>query len=514
MASLRIPISGLDSNYRTPGAFAEIVYAQGPAGAAAPGREVVLAMPMLASGTWTAGTLYRIDNAGEAETGAGAGSPLHRAAKIFRTANKDARLWGLPVAATTGGSPVAATATVTYATNASATGTAIVRVCGEECSFTFRSGDTPTIIAAGVMASINAKTWLPVTALNASGVLTITAKLLGLSQGTASLGVIRVAASITAGVGTTVATSGAFLGSTLAGADGTTTEAAQLVTALANVANVRKYFVVSSANDSTSITNLKTHVATKSEPRRGLRSVGVFGYTGSLANGITLSTGRNYERLRMAHQINSEHDTAELAANLAAILQKRETTDSAFNFNGYREFDWLILPAASTTDWPSGDDINDAINAGITLIGSDDSGSYVAMSCSTRSKNASGTVSDFRVTETKQVSVTDEFVDEEIVDWYQTDSAKKFRDDERLADGSVNPNQRFQRNVLTPSQREGRIKKRMDDFFAAGKLQEVDSSKASVRSFKTGGRLEVGFDLTVISWANQMTARVAETTPG
>ena len=511
---LAIPITGVDANFRTPGAYAEIVYAQGPAGASAPGREVVLVMPMLSTGTWTANTLYRIDNAGEAESGAGAGSPLHRAAKKFRTANKDAKLWGLPYPVTTGGSPIQATATVTFTTNASATGTAIVRIAGEECSFTFRVSDTPTIIAAGIVAAINAKTWLPCTALNSSGVVTITAKVAGISQGTASLGVIRVAASITAGVGTTVAQSGNFLGSGAAGVEGSTTEASQLATALATIAAVRKYFVVVSVNDSTSITNLKSHISTKSEPRRGLRSVGIYGYTGSLATGITLAVAKNYERLRQVQQIDSEHDSAELAANYAAVAQKQETTDTAFNFNGYRQADWLILPAVSTTVWPSGDDINDAINAGITLIGTDDAGSYISMSCSTRSKNAAGTVSDFRVTESKQVSVTDEFVDEELVDWNQTDSSKKFRDDEKLADGSVNPNQRFQRNVLTPSQRTGRIKKRMDDYYTAGKLQDVQASKDSVRAVKTGGRLEAGFDLTVISWANQYTARVAETTPG
>jgi phage tail sheath gpL-like len=512
--SLQIPITGLGADYLTPGAYAEILYAQGPASVAAGTRQVVLAMPMLSTGLWTAGQLYPIGNEKAASDGAGPGSMLHRAARIFLQANKDAKLYALPVTATTGGSPVAATATVTVATTATGQGTAIVTLCGEDCSFSFKSGDTVTTIAAGLKASINSKTWLPVTADNIAGVLTITAKLLGASQGTASLGVIRLRASYTAGVGTTVTTSGAFVGTGVAGVDGSTTEAAQLATALATIDAVRKYYIVTSAIDATSLSNLASHISNKSAPRQGLRSVGIAAYPGTLANAITLATARNYERLRIVWQANPDADCAEMAANYAAILQKRESADFAFNFNGYRQVDWLIPPTYFAADRPDGDDMSDAIAGGLTPIGSDDSGSYIVKSNCTRSKNSAGTVNDQRATESKQVSVTDAFVDEELANWALNHAGKKLMDDEFLADGTINSNQRLIRNVLRPSMLIGDIKKRMDDYELAGQLDGVAETKATIRAVKTGGRIEVGFDLLVISWANILTERVAEVSTG
>lgn len=512
--SLAIPITGVGADFLTPGAYAEILYAQGPASVAAGTRDVVIAMPMLSTGLWTAAQLYPINNEKTASDGAGVGSPLHRAARKFLQANPEAKLFGLPVAETTGGSPVAATATVTVATAATGQGTAVVTVCGEDCSYSFTSGDTVTTIAAGLKASINAKTWLPVTADNVAGVLTLTAKLKGISQGTSTLGVIRLRASITSGIGTTVATSGAFLGSAVAGAEGSTTEAANFATALATINAVRKYYIVSSANDATSLTNLVTHITNKSTPRQGLRSVGVAAYPGTLANGITLATARNYERLRVAWQLNPDADCAEIAANYAAILQKRESADFAYNFNGYRQSDWLIPPTYFASDRPDADDMSDAIAGGLTPIGSDDAGSYIVKSCSTRSKNSAGTVNDQRATESKQVSVTDAFVDEELQNWALNHATKKLMDDEFLADGTVNPNQRLIRNVLRPSQLIGDIKKRMDDYEKNAQLQDTVTTKQSIRAVKSGGRLEVGFDLHVIDWANQLTERVSEVSTG
>jgi phage tail sheath gpL-like len=467
-------------------------------------------MPMLTTGIWTAATLYKINNVKDAEDGAGPGSMIHRAARVFLEVNKDAKLWALPVAETSGGSPVAATATVTVATTATAAGTATVTICGEDCAFTFKSADTVTTIAAGLVGVINAKTWLPCTANNAAGVITLTAKLKGISQGTATVSVIRLRATISTGVTTTITTSGAFLGSAVAGAEGSTTEAANLATALVTIAATRKYYVVSSSNDSTSWTNIKTHVTTKTEPRRGLRSVGVVAYTGTLAAMTTLATGQNYERTRAAWQKNSDWDCAAIAANYAAVLQKREAVDSAYNFDNYSGPDWLVPPAYSNADWPTSDDLNDAISDGITAIASNDATSYIVMSCATRSKNSTGTVDDFRATQSRVVSVTDEFVDEACINFVLNHGSKKFADDERLADGSINPNQKFLPSVLKPSQTIAELRKQMDEYELAAKIQDADKTKESVRAVKTGGRLETGFDLEVINWLDQMTMRVAE----
>lgn len=512
--SLIIPITGVDATYRVPGAYAEILFAQGPASAAAGVREVVLVMPMTSSGTWTANTLYRVPNEATARAGAGPGSPLHRAARKFLSVNKDAKLWAVPYAASSGGSPATATGTITFGTGpATGTGTAIVTICGEDCPFTFPSGATVTEIAAGIVASINAKEHLPVTAANVSGVVTISARIAGASQGTGSVGVIRFRATISTGLSVTVATSGAHVGTGTAGADGSTAESANLTTALATLDAVRKYFIVTSLWDATSLGVLKTHITLKSEPRRGLRSVGIAAYTGTLSNVSTIATGRNYERLQIVWQPNSEHDTAELAGAIAAIRQKNEQVDTAFNFDGYSLRD-IISAAYNAADWPDTDDQNDAINDGVSPIASNDSGAYLVMSVNTRSKNSTGSVDDFRATETHRISVCDEFTDEELQDFGLNFAGKKLADDALDARGQVNPNQKEVRNVVRPSTFQPHIKQRMDAFFDAGKLQNVAQSKETLRVVKTGARLECGFDLHVIDHLHQATYRISEVSTG
>ena len=195
------------------------------------------------------------------------------------------------------------------------------------------------------------------------------------------VGVIRTRVEITTGITTTAVFGGAFLGTGAAGAEGTTTEAANVTTALTTIDNVRKYYIVSSANDATSLTLFKNHTVTKSEPKRGLRSRVISAYTGSLATAQTLSITQNYERSQIVWQPNSEHDCAELAGAFAAILQKREQTSFSHNFNG-ESLTGHILPAFSAADWPDGDDLEDAIIDGITSIASTDTATTTARSAS------------------------------------------------------------------------------------------------------------------------------------
>lgn len=516
MVAPEIPITGIDATYRVPGTYAEIFFAQGPAAAAAGPRIPCFVMPMISSGQWTAGTLYEVGDEKTAADGAGLGSPLHRALRIhFMAGGK--KCYALPVAETSGGSPAAATATLTIATTATGTGTVTATVAGEDCSYTFFSGLTATQIATGLVDSINAKTWLPVIASNVAGVITLTAKLKGTSQGTSSLGVIRVRVTITAGVATTAAFGGAYLGTAVAGAEGSTTEATNTLTALNNIVASRKYYLVSSAVDATTLGHFKTHVATKAEPRQGKRSVIISAYTGSLSNVQTLATGKNYERLQIVWQLNSEHDAAEIAGNMAAVRAKRETTDSAYNFASYSEPDWLIKPAYSEADWPDGDDQNDAINDGITCIASREGASYVVMSVDTRSKNPTGTVDDFRACETHRISVCDEFVDERVSATELNFRGKKLMDDVRLPDGTVDTNQRIIPGVIRPSYLKKPIYQQLDEYEAAGKLQEIQASKDALRIVKSkanASRVECALNLHVIDHAHQFTYRVNETSTG
>lgn len=511
--ALQIPITGVAVDYRTPGGFAEILFAQGPASAAAGVREVVFVMPKLSSGTWTAATLYPVANEADAETGGGAGSPIHRGIRKFLQVNKDAKVWALPVAETSGGSPVAATWTCTYATNATGRGTATVYICGEACSFTYATSDTVTTIAAGVKAAINAKPWLPVTADNSSGILTVTAKLLGSSQGTATVPVISARAEISTGTGTTISVSGTHLGTGVAGADGTTTEAANTATALTTIDATRKYYIVSSAYDATTLGNIKTHIVNKSEPRRGLRSVAIAAHPGTLAAATTVATGRNYERLQLLWLEKPDNDCAEIAGAIAGIRQKKEGVDATANLATYPLSD-ILSNCYLNAEWPTDTDLNDAINDGLSPIQSTDNGPIWVMNVNTRSKNAAGTQDDFRATEAHRVSGADLQVDEVLVDWALNMAGKKLEDDETLADGKPNPNQKLRPGVVRPSTYKPSLIRMLQDFYDRGHSQNLQATKDSVRVLKNGSRLECGYNLHIIDHALQATFRVAEVSTG
>lgn len=514
--SALIPVTGIGFDYRTPGTYPEILFAQGPSSAAAGVREVVIAMPMLSTGTWTSATLYGpIANEKEAETGGGSGSPIHRAVRKFLRSNKDAKLYCLPVAETTGGgTAVAAVVNLVLVNAATATGTVSVWIAGEECSYTFDSGESITSIGEGIEAAINAKSWLPVTANNTAGTVAITAKLMGTSQGTATVACIRTRAAITSGVATTVSV-GAHVGATTTGVEGSTTEAAQFSTALATLAANRKYYIVSSGNTSTYLTNLQSHISTKSEPKRNLRSVGIVAYIGTLAAARTLAVARNYERLRLVCQPVGDPDCAELAAWSAAVFQKNEQVDPTFCFDFFA--DGEIPPAFNSSDWPDGDAISDAINDGVTVIASNQARAYIAMSVNTRSKNAAGTLADFRATESHRVSGADEIVDGMVTEINGDFVGKKLRDDERLSDGTINPVQQFKRGVVKPSRVAVTIKKHMQNASDVDWLTDLQACKDSVRSVKSpvnSGRVEAGFDLRIIDHCHQITLRAAEVSPG
>jgi phage tail sheath gpL-like len=520
MADPQIPILGIGSSWRKPGAFSEIRFAQGATSAGAGEREVVFVMPMLSTGTWTAGKLYRVYSSGEAETGGSAGSPIHRGISKFFDFNKDAKVWALPVAETSDGAPAAATSTHTFVTDPTGTGSATVWVCGEACSYGYTSSDTVTTVAARIKAAINAKSRLPVTADNAAGVLTITAKLQGVSQGTATVPVISVRSEVSAGTGITATDSGAWLGAGAGvdGADGTTTEADNTATALATIANVRKYYSVSSANDATTLGHFETHIATKTEPRRGLRSVAIAAYPGTLANCTTITNGLNYERVQVAWLENPDNDCAEIAGRVAAERQKLESLDATFGL-----FDWPLNGLSNsfdTADWPSDIDINDAINDGIAVIQSTDAGPLLVMNLNTRSKNAAGTQDDFRACECHRISGPDLFTDESDARWRLNYANKKLEDDEILPAGSgamsgrPNPNKTNRPGVIRPSIYKGDVKQHIQEFYDRGHIRRLQEMKDSVLCRKSGSRVETSLNFFTIDHALQRTLLVAESSEG
>lgn len=520
-----IPITGFPSSYRLPGGYAEILFAQGASSAQAGSRTICYCMPKLAaSGSWTAATVYGpVRNEAEAITGAGEGSPLHRALRIGLKANPRAKHYALPYLPSSGAGLGTATGVITVAIggagNPTAAGTITGRVCGEAWSVTIKTTHTATTLGDDVQAAINAKTWLPFTALNGAGTVTLTAKCGGASQGTAAISALTFSVDeYTSGIGVTITTSGRALGLApgVAGADGATTEVTNFTTALAALNATRRYYLVTSLTQTADLTPLKTHIVNKSTPSPGLRSLGVASNVQALASATTIANALNYERITIAWQKNSDLDPCSIAANWASVLQAKFDLDPAFNFDFYRgdsSANWLVPAAYSKSDWPDGNDQNDAITDGLTVIASNDSGSYIVMACTTRSKASGGTLDDFRATELHRVSVCDYHVDNILLNYGLTFLGFKLRPDELLSNGAVNTNQKLAPKVMTPSNFKPFLLKYIDKDYEAGLLKSIDQTKLSLACNidpTNSGRIEAGYNLFAIDLLHQFTLRVAE----
>lgn len=515
-------IQGYPSSYRAPFTAVELRFGQGASIATAPGREACYVGPMTSAGAWTANTLYEVKTEKEVIDGAGVGSMLHRMVRMHLKTNPRGRLYCLPYAASSGGGGVAtATGTITVGGSPTSSGQFRVYVSGELVAANYTTSSTPTTIGDDLAGKINGKTHLPYTASNSSGTITLTAKIAGASQGTASVGVHRFRAEVDVGTGITAAQSAAALGLStgVAGADGTTTELANLTTALATIANRRFYYMGFSVWSSADTAAIETHIATKSEASPGHRSTGWFGYPGTLANASTIAVARNSERVHLVWQKNSEHDPAELTANVMAIAQKYEATDSAFpGFDAYNGSDWHILPAYASSDWPSETDLNDAVTDGIIPIASNQYGSNIVMMVNTRSKNSAGTIDDFRSCERHRVSVIDDLADTAVLR-HQVRLASggfKLRADKLNADGSIDVNQNIGPRVMTPSLFKAWFIGVIREFVQAEKLQnlaewvdatscDIEENNVARMSTRTAGR--------TVDLMHQAEFLISETTP-
>lgn len=120
-----------------------------------------------------------IDSLADAKTKFGRGSMLAIMAEaVFKTCGA-VPVYAAPVAED--GSAVAATGTITFATNASSSGTWFFYIANKLVKVSVTSGDTPTEQGDALVAAIGANLDLPVSASNSSGTVTVTSKWKGLS---------------------------------------------------------------------------------------------------------------------------------------------------------------------------------------------------------------------------------------------------------------------------------------------------------------------------------------------
>jgi len=490
MAAPAIAPVGLTSGEVLPGVYLEINFAQGSGLGSGLRRAILVLANKTAAGAATPDTvIYGPDTAVQLVSDSqmialgGPGSEAHRMHRRIAAVTGGEN--GPPVywlfVTESGGAK--ATGTVTIATNATGPATHRLFVGDEYVDTGINTNDAPTTIAAAIVANVNAKTHWPVTAANAAGVVTLTAKQNGLRGN-----LIRFQAQIIANssIGTTTtATTDAFL------TGGTTADSN--AAALTTIASKWFYYIVSAAEDATQLGALKSQVETQALALNGIRQRVFAGSVDTPANFITLAVGLNSPRVEIIHSEKSPWTPAEIAANAAAVYAMEEADELAFrtNFIGYGNSArtaplWKMPPSRVASAHPTPATQRSILQNGGTPIAVNQSGStYIVDRFTTRSLN--GATPDPRIREAPKVTICDRFGDRLTARIAEAGDGKVIGDD---PPNGVAPHP----DEFTPRQGKMILYATVNEFFDNRKVQRPDDiKKGSVVQRETNPTSRMGF---------------------
>jgi phage tail sheath gpL-like len=162
---------------RVPGVFVEMDPSQANTGTAL--QNTLLIGQMLPSGTAPPAIPVLVSSAAQVTALCGAGSVLEAMAQRYLLRDPFGPLWLLPLA--DDASAVAAHCTITVSgAAANVSGTLSIYIAGQLVQVGVSAGDNATSTAQGIAAAITASATLPVTAVSAAAVVTVTARNKGL----------------------------------------------------------------------------------------------------------------------------------------------------------------------------------------------------------------------------------------------------------------------------------------------------------------------------------------------
>lgn len=305
---------------RTGGVFVEIDNSKALGGSLiAQPRRMLYIGNKLATGTQLQNTLVRVNNPAEAATYFGRGSVLHEMLRSARAVNKQADIWAIAIDDLAGG--VQATQTLTITGAATAAGTLALRINGELINVGVTSGDTPTIVATAIVAAVAAFLDGPVTAANAAGVVTFTARHKGVFGNDIDIRINYQTDEFTpAGLTVVIA----------AGVAGTGNP--DVATALAAIASERYYSIVTCWSDTTNLDKIKTELAARfggMDMRTGHLFVGKSGTHGALTS---FGTARNNVHETVFGVKAPPQGAYNWSARMAAVVEFNGAIDPARPF--------------------------------------------------------------------------------------------------------------------------------------------------------------------------------------
>lgn len=263
-----------------PGSQVEIANVRAISGLPAAQQKNLLIGLRSAAGSVAANMPRRIVSADQAADHFGRGSMLHAMVVAMLLANASTELWAVALDADAGGT--AATWTVTMTGPATASGPIALMIAGVRVPVGVVSGDSATAMAAAIVAAVNAAADLPVTASNAAGVVTLTARHKGTYGNDVDVRVNHYdGEALPAGAGLTIA----------AGATGATNP--DITSAFAAIGDEWFQNIAVGINDAANITAADTEMTLRWGPQKQKEGRAYFGYSASLSSLLTFGATRN-----------------------------------------------------------------------------------------------------------------------------------------------------------------------------------------------------------------------------
>ena len=506
MGTLPLSLTGVAANWSVPQTLIETSFAQGVLLGNPNTPKVLLMGPKTSSGSATADSQVYGPLTAERDviTYFGTGSSIHRQWKAFTMVCPTAPIYGLAVTESGG---TQASATITFASAATAAGKVSLYLAGKYIEVAFASGDAyDTGIAEAVKNAINADTTLAVTASRLNGVVTVQYRIKGTNGNW-----FRIRGSITSGCTTTCTVSAAVLGS------GATDES--YTTALATILASEYKYIIPAINPTTTsdarFAALSAQLVTQALPTTGIRQQCIVCTAETIGNATTFVTAYNKPRNSVLWQKNSEWEPMEVAAHMAGVRYNLETgADPGVNYDGYGNGVndiWFVPCQYSQADQPTRVEQNTAISVGLTPIAASTAGkSYVVMSCT-----AAG--ADPRIRDTAKVTVVDRFADDLAVRYSSQWQRAKLADDP-TNDGA----KPLLANICTPQRlKANTIVPLLLSYRDAGLLNNVDTATTGTIAKTATGidptvttRINARIPLEVTPLCHQFAALVSEVSSG
>lgn len=315
---MTVSFNSIPTALRVPFVAAEFDSSKASQGPALLAYSALMIGQKITAGSGVANTIYPVTSADDLIAIAGRGSQLHRMAIAWFASNNSTSL-SVGVL-DDNGAAVVATGTVTISTAATADGTLALYLGGTRITVAVTALDAVGTIATAVAAAINADLDLPVTAIAAAGIVTLTHRNKGLNGND-----FDIRANFLSGdafpAGVTIAIVGMASGATNP----------VLTTLIAAMGDVWYQIIVNPYTDAVSLSALEAELSDRFGPLRMIDGVAIGSAAGSHSTLTSLGNTRNSQHSCIVAQPGANPLTPpdEFAAETGAIAAKYAAIDPA-----------------------------------------------------------------------------------------------------------------------------------------------------------------------------------------